>query len=300
MGWLVLIKCNQLMAKSRRKSGWGAYNGWKYRIETLTNWRQIRQFSKHLWLFRGQENAEWNLETSLERVCKHHKINGRKRPLVEREIFREFRRAYNLYAERTPSSVIEWFSLMQHYGAPTRLLDFSYSIYVATYFAAEKAQGDCAVWAIDGKMAIRKAVPLLEEGGKNRGRASQGLEQMKQLKKFEEGDDEKATPLYFEEPFVTVAWPINAFHLNERLRIQTGVFMVPGDIRKPFMRNLQTLMTEESNAHFLKIIIPHEEAKKALRELFSMNISRTSLFPGLDGFAQSLRIWNPAFAAKGW
>jgi hypothetical protein len=185
---------------------------------------------------------------------------------------------------------------MQHHGAPTRLLDFSYSIYVATYFAAENAKGDSAVWAIDGRWALRQAAPLLRGGGKS----GDALDQMQKGERFQEGDDEKASALFFDEPFVRVGWPINAFHLNERLRIQGGVFMVPGDVRETFMTNLQAIMSLDAREHFLKIIIPQAEAKKAIPELFSMNLSRTSLFPGLDGFAQSLGVWNPVLKTLDW
>lgn len=123
---------------------------------------------------------------------------------------------------------------------------------------------------------------------------------MQKGERFQEGGDEKASPLFLDEPFVRVALPINAFHLNERLRIQGGVFMVPEDVREGFMTNLQALMSLDGHDHFLRIIIPREEAKKAIPELFSMNLSRTSLFPGLDGFAQSLRVWNPALVPRDW
>ena len=64
------------------------------------------------------------------------RVGRTKRAAVEIRLSREFRRAYHDYATHIPSqgSVIEWLALMQHHGAPTRLLDFSYSVYVAAYF----------------------------------------------------------------------------------------------------------------------------------------------------------------------
>jgi hypothetical protein len=66
------------------------------------------------------------------------------RRTIEARIIREFRRAYHQFSARVPDreSTVEWLSLMQHHGAPTRLLDFTYSVYVAAYFAVEDADSD--------------------------------------------------------------------------------------------------------------------------------------------------------------
>ena len=95
------------------------------------------------------------------------------------------------------------------------------------------------------------------------------------------------------EPYVPAAWPINAFRLNERLRIQQGAFLIPGDISKPFLENLEALPNHDHRDNVIKIVIPFTERRTALKHLFQMGISRTTLFPGLDGFADSLSIYHP-------
>ena len=52
--------------------------------------------------------------------------------------------------------------------------------------------------------------------------------------------------------------------------------------------------------HLLKIIIPIGLRRHALEKLFYMNISRTSLFPGLDGYAQSLGVYHPSMNPVNW
>lgn len=122
---------------------------------------------------------------------------------------------------------------MQHHGAPTRLLDFTYSIYVATYFAVEEAEGDSVVWAIDGPWALQRSAALLRSAGKRGTR--------KMLKPFMDEDEKVAHPLFMSKPYVAAAWPINPFRLNERLRVQQGAFLIQGDISKPFTENLGAL-----------------------------------------------------------
>jgi len=178
---------------------------------------------------------------------------------------------------------------MQHHGAPTRLLDFDYSIYIAAYFALENADSDCAVWAVNLWWAVRQSKKLLlrVEGKK---------ESAQRMVEFTQESHEKDyNNLLFEKPFVRVAFSLNPFRLNERLRTQHAVFIAPGTVSDSFMRNLVALDGHEKSDNLIKIVIPHELRKEALERLFDMNISRTSLFPGLDGYAQSLGIFHPSF-----
>lgn len=46
------------------------------------------------------------------------------------------------------ADTFQWLALMQHHGAPTRLLDFTWSPFVSAFFALERATKDAAIWAI--------------------------------------------------------------------------------------------------------------------------------------------------------
>jgi hypothetical protein len=98
--------------------------------------------------FRGQRNSDWGLKPSLY-------VLGLEDD--EGEIRDEFvRQATQLMVERVPSTDWEWYFVMRHHGAPTRLLDWTDSALVALFFAlnsnspGEQAISfDAAVWVLD-------------------------------------------------------------------------------------------------------------------------------------------------------
>lgn len=110
----------------------------------------LERFAKNHkgWLFRGHRCPEWKLETSLERASRRC---GQDEAEYEKAVWGEFRRHAHSYLQRVPadSDTFEWLALMQHYGAPTRLLDFTYSFWIALFFAFEEANEDCAVVALN-------------------------------------------------------------------------------------------------------------------------------------------------------
>lgn len=259
--------------------------------KTLKSWQDLAKYRRLSLMYRGHSLADWPLSTTFERCANRHQVKLEDRPKVEKELFREFRRAYHEYATHVPesNSVIEWLSLMQHYGAPTRLLDFTYSIYVATYFAVENATGESAVWAVDRLWAMKMSVASLQEARKN----EQDIEKLQV--KFEEGTEKIAKHLFLEKPFAKLACPLNAFRLNQRLRIQKGVFLSPGSVVTPFMQNLMAMPGYDKESNVFRLMIPSTLLEEIRAELYDMNITRRSLFPGLDGYAQALGVYHPVF-----
>ncbi len=254
---------------------------------TLDNWDDIHSYARPSWIFRGQKRVADSLSTSFERCCERFEVDPSKRPSVEAELRREFRRTYHEYATHppAPANTLEWLSIMQHHGAPTRLLDFTYSIYVAAYFALEDAESDAVVWGINGQWAIHESVAQLKANGKPNAE--------KLLPRFKEGDEQIVDELLFDPPFTRLSCPLNPFRLNERLGIQKGVFLVPGTVTESFMDNLTALPGVGDEANLLRIVLPRWLPREALKRLHDMNIDRRSLFPGLDGYSQSLSVYHP-------
>lgn len=253
--------------------------------------KSLQKYSKPGWLYRGQQLAEWNLETSLERLCNRECIPTTDRLAVEQHLLREFQRAFHHYSNHPPAedAIIEWTSLMQHHGAPTRLLDFTYSIYVAAYFALEDAaKKPCAIWAIYSPKLFQDAITTFNHRGKSdlavlQEPTQRAHEQVAKRHFFDERCDDLAIV------------HVTPFRLNERLRAQRGTFVIPANVSQPFMENFQAFEGHHELQYAVKLQIPSASRGQMLEELHAMNISRTSLFPGLDGFARSLGVFHPSF-----
>jgi len=234
--------------------------------------------------FRGQSNANWELKTSLERAAERLSIKFNELPIIEKGLIRKFQREAFLYIEHPPadSDVMQWLALMQHYGAPTRLLDWTYSFFIAVYFAFEGVRpgSQCSVWAIDYDWLRAQGYALIPDDKR------QLLNNDRDLKKPETID-----MLINSSPPIRDIYRLNPFRLNQRLTLQQGVFLVPGDISQSFMANLKELFDEsDANNYLTKVVICADISllREAILYLHRMNINRATLFPGLDGFAKSL------------
>lgn len=120
------------------------------------SWDDLIDWSKRCsnWGFRGQREASWTLQTSLERDAAHGgirvsysygNISGCRplnRQMVGEKLLSGFRKLASAHIENLPphDDLASWLSLMQHYGGPTRLLDWTECPFVGTYFALGKSR----------------------------------------------------------------------------------------------------------------------------------------------------------------
>lgn len=166
----------------------------------ITDWPHFRDCvdaAKGKWIFRGVSNVTWSNEPSLTRLCTE--LDEKRAEDVEKTLRAQFDQRVHLFLEpndylKTRHPMVSFapdeFGLntyMQHFGAPTRLLDWTESPFIGLYFAVrETPDKDAAVWALsrnDLNEVVEKknrlsGVPALrtvDESKNARSMAQQGL-----------------------------------------------------------------------------------------------------------------------------
>lgn len=175
--------------------------------------------------FRGQREASWDLVTTLDRKLwrtievkttelestSTHRVNALEN---EKTMLLDFQRGAHNHHKDTPpiDHKVDWLAMMQHYGAPTRFLDWTRSPYVALYFALNEASdGPSVLWAIDLKWLRERSDELLRKHHPN----------------FPQNPDFDARYQYINgivmsEPKQPIVVPVAPRRLNQRMTVQQG------------------------------------------------------------------------------
>jgi len=182
-----------------------------------------------------------------------------------------------------PEDFLEWFSLMRHYEAPCRLVDFSSSFYIATYFAIRNARTDAAVVCVDHTWLSERFHSLPDSG--------KVLQDPEVFWRHAMRHPYAVPPETIDrEPFVI---PVRPFRSNDRIHVQQGTFLCPTNVNKTFLENLGAMRRngdeDEVKKHVVKIRIEKAWHPRIMHSLREMNIGSETLYPGLGGFAASLR-----------
>jgi len=180
---------------------------------------------------------------------------------------------------------------MQHYGAPTRLLDWSANPLIALYFAVEKVIRDdpgvngpnSTVWALNpwwlnaslrfGSKRTQVEGPLLPDWHEA-GRYLRDLERA-----FEtDTNTSQRLPAAIEPP-----------HIDVRLAAQASRFVIFGQ-----NRDLSSIhAVRRHDCQLIKLVVARKARVKILRELDDMGIKESTVFPDLAGLCTDLcRKWS--------
>lgn len=249
-----------------------------------------------LWIFRGHSELSWRIESSLARHLRAHQKNIMKISYDAREndSIKKFQKSAHQFLNHLPDKkdMLGWLAIMQHFGAPTRLVDFTYSPYVALFFAVtygtpsirfgeklsdielDKRYKQYEVHALHLKSLREYARKIL---GINYGdpsnsdyRIGDGVNQTNEFVGFFEG-----------------------IRHNPRQIAQQGLFLVPSKIGldvEDILIKCPSLSKTYPNTAWITFQFPSGRMlyRSMINSLINANLTAESLFPGLEGVARSI------------
>jgi hypothetical protein len=235
----------------------------------------IRRFRSN-YVFRGVTKASYDLSSSLIRICDGHEK-------LENNLLKSFEK-YAKHIPHATNNFWDMLSLAQHHGLPTRLLDWTFSPYVALHFATDDNTSfneDSAIWCVNFS-AVHKNLPnafrkILDDDSTSGFTTDMLADVVTNLKKLDTVT-ENTLAIFFEPP-----------SLDSRIINQFSIFSIMSD-RKAIMSDY---LLEHPNT-FKKIIIPSKLKWEVRDKLDQANITERVLFPGLDGLCKWLsRYYRP-------
>jgi hypothetical protein len=221
--------------------------------------------------YRGVMDAASELTTSLMRL-------GPGFERMERHLLRNFRK----YAHRDAvpnDSNWNWLTLAQHHGLPTRLMDWTFSPYVAMHFATavpEEFDRDGAIWAVD-YVRVHQTLPLVLRRELEREGADLFTVEML----------DRVTPALgalealSEEPLLFFLEPPS---IDDRVANQYALLSV---LSRATARADEWLAQHPD--FFVRYVIPAQLKWEIRDKLDQANITERVLFPGLDGLSTWLK-----------
>jgi hypothetical protein len=220
--------------------------------------------------FRGMGDVGFTLDTSLMRLGEGYQH-------TERHLLRNFKK-YALRNIAEHDSFWYWLSVAQHHGLPTRLMDWTFSPYVALHFVTaslELYDRDGVIWCLNYNKVHEELPDSLHQLLREEGADIFTIDMLGHIQSLPEFDG------LADSPFVVLMEPPS---IDDRIINQYALFSVVSDATVSLSHWL-----EKRPDMYRKLIIDHSLKWEIRDKLDQANINERVLFPGLDGLSQWLR-----------
>ena len=236
------------------------------------SWNTDLQRFRSPFAFRGLEWAEHDLSNSLVRLAAGPDINK-----LELALLRNFRKYAHGQTTVDTDSIWHWLTVGQHHGLPTRMVDWTYSPFVALHFATKNPREyhrDGVVWCVNFVQANR----LLPE--RLRAILEEEHSETLTVDLLSEFTSLRSVDALAADPFVVFVEPPS---LDARILNQFALFSLmsgPTATMDAWVREHPELC--------LRVLVPAELKWEVRDKLDQANVSERTLFPDLDGLSRWL------------
>ncbi|MFI5394104.1 MAG: FRG domain-containing protein [Candidatus Binatia bacterium] len=238
--------------------------------------------SQSLW-YRGCGSAAYQLLPSLYR---HQRLKTPDELAdLERQLMTRFRQRSIPYHSRSLTDDWDTLFFMQHYGVPTRLLDWTENPFIALHLALMGAsktstpsgklafRSDAAVWMLDPVAWNRHALRHVSFEGGVLSPDDEAIKRYRPTPKFA-GMHNQPVALY-------------GAHNSARIVAQQGVFTIFGRDAKPME---QVFKADGFPAQCLtKITVPKALISPLRKSLLNHGVTESVVFPDLEGLAREIK-----------
>lgn len=215
-----------------------------------------------LW-WRGHADGLWQLLPSMFRLTRNRK--------TEWSVSRMFMQRAQTRHAHLPArdDLLGWLNVMQHYRLPTRLLDWSESILVAAFFAvSELPAQDATIWVLDPHTLNLESLGVKGIAPSN----DQTVLKLANAVFSGSNPDAEQIVAFFPD------------EMDSRMLLQQSAFTIHGAGR-------QLRKTTGSTKYLARLNIPASAKMGILKDLETIGIRRSTLFPDLENLALDLRHW---------
>ena len=252
-------------------------------IDTIDELIRLLNVLPNHFIFRGHANSSWKLESTLERSI-GIRWSADLAAKVEEHSLSAFKSKYHIYNqnEHVPKSKLSWLSVMQHYGVPTRLLDFTESPYVALYFALESYNPlsgvDLAIYVLDYTAIMEKSLKFIKQNDSKFTETRASVHSQRDIV-FEDVVDRFS---------YDILWITEPLEVNARMDRQSGTFLLSGNKQK----TIESLLASDTydDCRIMKVTINSQLYQSIYVLLRKMSINAKSIYGDLSGLAKAIRM----------